>query len=341
MAKKYNGKFDYTSASDNYECVVKSGLPWWLWLILGLVLLLIASLFIRWNRNLTVQVLDDINRPVEQADVAVNYTARFCPWLKKDIARHGETNAKGEVVIHDMPVSVWSWLFYHNEPVEVKGAKGNASASDTIPLHTKDRVVLHLRMPKAKMSVSVRTIDAFTGRPLAGSKLFVSTEDEGLRQTPYVTGADGTAEIPDLFTTSIISIIAKNDPGYTPNDSTVCNMAAIDLLGTTKDIPLNPVVRCNQTVEHTTFQPHTEIDNIDMGVNSGTAIFRYYTDSYPDHMRVYDANGTLLFDAGNIATYTATLTKEIPFSTRTLKVVVDTYDNGGGGSNWNFTFDCP
>lgn len=341
MAKNYKGKFDYTTACGNYECVVKGGIPWWVWILSGLLLLLIASFYVRWDRQLTVQVVDELNRPVEKAEVAVNYTARFCPWLKKDIALRGTTDKRGEVVIDDMPVSVWSYLFYHNEPVEVKGAKGNAEACDTVPLHTKDRVVLHLRFPKAKMSISIRTIDAFTGEPLSGSKLFVTVDDDGMRSTPYVTGADGTAVIPDLYSSSIISVIAKNDPNYVPNDTTVSNAAAIDLLGNTTDISLSPVVRCNQQVAHTTFQPHTVIDNIDMGVNSGMVMFRYYTDAYPDHIKVFDANGKLLFDAGNIATNYSTLTKQIQFSTRTLRVEVNTYDNDNTGSNWNFTFDCP
>lgn len=339
MAKKYTGSFDYTAANDNYECKMSSGIPWWVWLIAGIVLLLIASLFIRWDRDMTVRVVDELNRPIEQADVAVNYTARFCPWLKKDVALHGLTDKKGEVVIEDMPVSVWSYLFYHNEPVEVKGAKGNASDSKTVPLHSKDVVVLHLNSPAQQIEFEVRTIDAFTGAPLADAELLLTVDGDG-KAGVIRTGQDGKATISGVTDRSIVSVAARH-PGYNPNDTTIYQEQGLNLRGKVTDIPLSPKVKCNQTVAHRTGQPHVVVDKIDLGKANTDFPFTYYTDWYKDHIKVYDENGNLIFDAGDVATCNDTLTKTLHSSTRYIKVTVDTYNNGGSDSNWSFTVGCP
>lgn len=339
MAKKYTGKFDYTTASDNYECKMSSGIPWWVWLIAGLVLAFIASLFIRWDRDMKVRVLDDLNRPIEQADVAVNYTARFFPWMKKDMALHGVTGKTGEVEIHGMTVSVWSYLFYHNEPVEVKGAKGNASDAKTVPLHSKDVVVLHLSAPAQKVSFDVRTIDAFTGEPVAGAELLLTVDGDG--QPGIIrTDAAGKATISGVTDRSTVSVAARH-PNYNPNDTTIYQESPINLRGKVTDIPLAPKVKCNQTVAHRTGQPHVEVDRIDLGQANVDFPFTYYTDWHPDHIRVYDENGNLIFDATDIATCNNTLTQIVHSPTRYIKVTVDTYNNAGQDSNWNFMVGCP
>lgn len=339
MAKTYKGSFDYSAASDHYECKMHSGIPWWVWLIVGLVLALIASLFIRWDTDMKVRVVNEINQPIENADVAVSYTARFCPWLKKDVALHGVTDDKGEVVIDHMPVSVWSYIFYHNAPVEVKGAKGNASDQKTVPLHSKDVVVLRLSTPAQSVEFEVRTIDAFTGDPIAGAELLLTVDGDGKAGT-LRTGPDGKATISGVTDRSIVSVAARH-PDYAPNDTTIYNEQGISLRGKTTDIPMNPKVKCDQTVAHHTGQPHVKIDKIDLGKADVDFIFSYYTDSYPDHMRVYDEKGNLLFDAGDIATDYDTLTQKIHSPTRYVSVEVNTYNTGGTDSNWNFVIGCP
>lgn len=339
MAKNYKGNFEYTTASDNYQCVVRNfSIPWWVWVIGGAVLLMLASLFIRWNRDMTVQVVDDLNHPVEKADVAVSYTARFCPWLKKDIACQGITNSKGEVTIDDMPVSVWSFLFYHNEPVYVKGAKGNATAADTVPLHSKDRVVLRLNTPRQQIEVKVRTVDAFNGQPVSGAELLVTVDGDG-RPGVITTASDGTATIGNIIDRSILDVAARH-PDYTPNDTTIYHVQALELRGNVTDIPLNPKVRCNQKVYHTTAQPRVVIDNIDLGKDNGVFKFVYYTDTYPDRMIVRDANGSVLLDTGDVATGYSSVGSDLRFSTRTISVEVITL-NSPSGSNWDFTVNCP
>lgn len=342
MAKTYKGSFNYSSSSDNYVCKMGSGIPWWIWLIAGIILLLIASLFIRWNRDMTVRVVDDLNRPIEQADVAVSYTARFFPWIKKDVALHDVTDAKGEVVIHRMPVSVWSYIFYHNEPVEVKGEKAGASDSKTVPLHATDVVVLKLtrpQIPAAQIEFEVRTIDAFTGDPISGAELLLTVDGDG-KAGVITTGPDGKAAITGVTDRSIVSVAARH-PNYNPNDTTIYQEQAVNLRGKVTDIPLSPKVKCNQTVAHHTGQPHVEIEKIDLGKANVDFPFTYYTDTYPDHIRVFDEKGNLIFDTTDIATGYDTLTTIIHSPTRYIKVTVDTYNNGGADSNWNFTVGCP
>ncbi len=342
MGKTYKGSFNYTAASDNYVCKMGSGIPWWIWLIAVAILLLIASLFIRWNRDLTVRVVDDINRPIEQADVAVSYTARFFPWIKKDIALHDMTDAKGEVVIHKMPVSLWSYIFYHNTPVEVKAEKAGESASKSVPLHATDIVVLKLERPKlpaAQIDFEVRTIDAFTGKPVSGAELLLTVDGDG-KAGIITTGPDGKATISGVTDRSIVSVAARH-PDYSPNDTTIYQEQALNLRGKVTDIPLAPKVRCNQTVAHRTGQPHVVIDKIDLGKANTDFPFSYYTDSYPDHIRVFDENGKMIFDSGDVATDYSTLTEILHSTTRFIKVTVDTYNNGGNDSNWSFTVGCP
>lgn len=337
MAKKLKGKFDYSSASDFYECRVGSGIPWWVWLLVALVALFIASLFIRWDRDMTVQVVDEMNRPVEQADVAVSYKARFCPWITRDVALRGQTGADGEVEIKGMSVSVWSWLFYHNEPVVVKGEKGTASDSKTVALHSKEKVVLHLKFPRQKTQLQVRVIDAFTGQPIAGAEVLPTYDGDG--QPIVTTDGNGIATLTGLTDRTVLCAPARH-PGYSPNDTTIYNEMALNLRGKVTDIPLTPLVKCNQTVEHTTFQPHVKIDKIDLGKADVDFVFNYYTDTYPDHMRVYDENGNLLFDATDIATNYSTFSRTIHSPTRFITVTVDTYGSENG-SNWNFLVGCP
>lgn len=337
MANKLKGKFNYSSASDNYECTVSPGIPLWVWLIVGAVVLVIASFFIRWDKDMTVQVVDDMNRPVEQADVAVSYKARFCPWVTKDIALHAMTGANGEVVVKDMPVSVWSFLFYHNEPVEVKGSKGSASDAKTVALHSKDKVVLHLKFPGQSVELQVRVVDAFTGAPIAGAEVLPTYDGNG--QPILTTDANGMATLSGITDRTTVCAPARH-PGYEPNDTTIYNEQALNLRGKVTDIPLCPQVKCNQTIEHTTYQPHVKIDKIDLGKADTDFVFNYFTDTYPDHMRVYDENGKLLFDATDIATDSSTLTKTIHSTTRCISVTVDTYDSETG-SNWSFLVGCP
>lgn len=432
MTKKYKGSFDYTTASDDYECTMKSGIPWWIWPILGVVLLFIASLFVRWDREITVNVVDDMNRPIEQADVAVNYTARFCPWLKKDIAIHAQTNAAGKVVIRNMPVSVWSYLFYHNEPVKVKGEKYGISETKTVPLHSTEKVVIKLTLPHGtvdidvrtldvdteeaiegarlfvtidgvrqpdiittdntgraiienvheysmvsvaarhpdyapndttiyekpaselhgkindipmrrdvakqvpKTNLSVRTIDALKGTPISGAELVVTVDGNG-RPDIITTGPDGRTTIPDVPERSIISVAARH-PNYNPNDFTISNEPVANLKDKETDIPMTPKINCNETVECTYDSPSAKFDNIDLGRDNADFTFTYDTQSLPDWVKVWDANGNLIFDTKDyVSTYGSYPSVRLHSPTRYISVQIDANDPG---TYWEFKVGC-
>lgn len=338
MAKNYKGSFNYSAASNEYDVTMKRrGLPWWAWLIIGLILAFIASLFIRWDRQLTVKVVDELNRPVEQADVAVSYTARFCPWLTDDIALHGVTGEDGKVVIKGMSVSVWSYLFYHFEPVTVKGEKGSAHDEKEVPLHATDEVVLVLKMPAAKMEFDVRVIDAFTSAPIAGAELLVTVNGNG-RPGVITTGGDGKARIGGVTDRDIISVAARH-PKYEPNDTTIYNVPGIELRNKMTDIPLEPKVVCNQQVNFGGHTPETRTGKIDLGKSDVDFDFYFETYSYPDQVTVYDENNNKIYDSGDISTDGQTVRLHSP--TRYIYVQVNSYGDGIDGTEWAFMVKCP
>lgn len=340
MAKKYKGSFGYSTTNDSYDVKMKSGLPWWVWLIIGIVALFIASLFIRWDRTITVRVVDDMNAPIENAEVAVSYTARYCPWLTDDIALRGKTNAKGEVVISGVKTSVWNYLFYHNEPVEFKAEKDGDTGSQTAPLHTKEVVVIKLprhRAPLAQVSFDVRTIDSFNGQPIPGAQLLVNVNGDG-RPGTITTDANGHATISGVTDRDIVDVFARH-PDYYPNDTTINRVKVLELRGNTTDIPMQPKVKCDQLVSHNTGNPHERIENIDLGEADKDFRFQYDTNTRPDQIRVFDENGQLLFDSQYVATCVARYVT-LHSNTRYITVVVDNYDSPTG-TVWNFMVDCP
>lgn len=334
---QYKGKFNYDPSVTDYECKVRRGLPWWFWLLIAIPLLLIASLFIRCSREITVQVVDEANNPIENAEVAMLYTARYCPWLKEDIARHGETNSKGEYKFKDLPCSVWSYIFYRGEKAEFTARLGNIEGSRTAPFHTTDRVVIKLVIPQEECQAQVRVIDNFTGAPIAGAEVLVTVDGSG--RGILTTDGQGLATISGIYNRSRVSAAARH-PGYLPNDTTIVDEPGINIRDKVTDIPLDPKVLCNQTVEHYTGDPHVMVDKIDMGTNSGTVNFTYYTDSWEDQLIVRDENGRVLIDTGLVATYSNRVTVPLNFSTRYVSVEIISKD-GAAGSVWEFTIDCP
>ena len=69
----YKGKFRYTPGVNAYDVTVRKPFNW-LWLLL---LLLLLPLFIRCEREVVVEVLDEKGTPVENVDISLAYDARF------------------------------------------------------------------------------------------------------------------------------------------------------------------------------------------------------------------------------------------------------------------------
>lgn len=335
---KYKGHFNFSPSSDSFDCTVRKGLPWWFWLLVAIPLLLIASLFVRCNREITVQVLDQYNNPVENAVVKIDYTARYFPGLSEEIARSGETNDKGEYRFSGLPCSVCSYIFHRGSEATVSASLDESIvASKSVKFHSTDRVVLKLEIPEEKCSTRVRVVDNFTGAPIPQAEVLVTIGGSG--RGTLVTDPQGMATISGFSNRQRVSAAARH-PGYIPNDTSLYNQPGLNIRDKVIDIPLDPLVECNQKVEHQTGDPHVEIKNIDMGVDSGTVAFRYYTDSWPDQLIVTDANGKVLFDSGMVATYSLWRDASITFSTRTLNVEINS-DGAASGSLWQFILDCP
>ena len=107
----YKGKFRYTPGVNAYDVTVRKPFNW-LWLLL---LLLLLPLFIRCEREVVVEVLDEKGTPVENVDISLAYDARFLYndgfFTTVPVKAGGRTGAGGTVRIDKLPCSVWSYIF--------------------------------------------------------------------------------------------------------------------------------------------------------------------------------------------------------------------------------------
>lgn len=301
------GKFRYDPQVSDYTVKVKKPYPWWWWLLL---LLLFVPLFIRCERTVTVKVVDRNGQAVENTDIDLSYTAHFFLAHTEEINEKGTTDAKGRVTFHDLPCSVYSYLFHSGETMTVSYDPPAiyAPGEKEVRFHKTDQVLIVLEggkdeepepepVPDPGQDYTVQVVDAMDGSPLAAAEVVVTRAGSGLGS--FSTDANGMAVIPGLQPNDRLALAGRK-PGYLTNDTTLADVRARDL-GVTppRQIPLTKDYSCDDNMQRSGGnEPETVIAGVDMHKTGGTFTVDFLTYSYPDRLQVFDEDGSKIFDTG-------------------------------------------
>jgi hypothetical protein len=296
-------------------------------------------MFVRCSRDVTVQVVDQFNNPLEKAEVSIDYDAHFFPWLTQEEAFKGVTNDKGVAVVRDMPCSVWSYIFYRSTPMTVAAEFGSLTGTEIKPFHTTDKVIIKINIPDPQGDAQVQVIDDFTQQPIANADVLITIDGSG--QPVLHTDSQGLVSVPGLSYRSLVSGAARH-PNYNSNDTTLVNRRGVDLIGSTVTIPLSPKVQCNQEVEYNSeFKPKTVMSNIDLGKDSGVFTLTYRTLSLADRFVVKNAKGKVLHDTGFVSTGDDFRNKDVTFDTRMITIEAYNCPDDPTSSVWTLIPHCP
>ncbi len=337
----YKGKFRYTPGVNAYDVTVRKPFNW-LWLLL---LLLLLPLFIRCEREVVVEVLDEKGTPVENVDISLAYDARFLYndgfFTTVPVKAGGRTGAGGTVRIDKLPCSVWSYIFFTETKMTVAAVPPPPyeAAMSEERFHTTGRVLFTLKTAPA--DIPVRVTDAMTGRPLAGAEVVATVNGSGVGV--FATDAGGVAMIPGIHPTDVVSLAGRKE-GYETNEYSIRRVKGSDLdSDPVKEIPLKRVYECDDDVEYNSeAKPLIVIENIDMHKDKGRFVLTVFTLNQPDRFVVKDAEGRELLDTGLVSTGNSSRDYTVEFSTR--HITIEAHADPGGNpetSIWTIRPHCP
>lgn len=324
------GKFTYDGLSDSYTASVKKPLCLW-WLLL---LLLPLLLFIRCQREIKVTVKDKAGNLIENVTVELN---------RGENRLTEETNSKGRATFSDSKLSYngWDYIFRHNEKIKFTAIPSSPYLKTTVSekFHSSDNVVIIL--DEQGFDIQVKVVDVISGQPIPDAEVAATANGSGIGT--FTTNTNGVATIPNVHESDRMSLAARAK-NYESNDTTLAAISGKELISPpVKEIPLQKIYECDDNVSFSSSAtPVVEINNIDMHKNSGTFTLSVFTQTQPDQIQVFDANGKLLLDTGLISTYDSWKDYQgIRFTTQKINIRVIADPNGPTTSIWEVRPHCP
>lgn len=334
------GKFQYTPEVNAYDVTVRKPFNW-LWLLL---LLLLLPLFIRCERDVKVEVVDEQGNPIENVEVTLSATAHYLYkdgfFTSESVQAKGETDRRGVYTFHGLPCSVWGYIFHG-------GSKMTVAAIPPLPYEGDTKVETYHYTSKVKFvlparpaDIQVRVVDSISGDPIPGAEVVATVNGNGVGS--FNTDAQGVAVIPGIHPNDVVSLAGRKEH-YVTNDKAISRVKGADLDVTPmKEIPLEKIYECDDNVQYQSeSKPLIVIPKIDMHQNSGTFVLEVKTLTQPDRFIVKDANDKQLLDTDFISTGNSSRNFNVNFSTRTISIEAYADPNGPETSVWEIHPHCP
>lgn len=217
---------------------------WWL-----LLLLLPLFLLIQWNKDVQFKVVNKLSAgSTVDADVVFEYAERSffdfrqMQFLTYDsYSRKTKTDNQNIATFPGVKVTLFSWLFYHNEPTNVI-ALAKCYASDT--LHPaisklKNRSPYLIELGYARFNYVFNVFDSQNKEPLPDAKVKLIVNADGANKVyDSKSGVDGKVIFMDIPTCADFTITAE---AYGYNSKTIkTNGTDVFYKGKNK-IPLDPL----------------------------------------------------------------------------------------------------
>lgn len=340
-------KIRYVKTCDHYFVYLTDPFNWkrLLWLLL-LPLILLLSL-IQCEREITVHTVDVKGTNVSNAMVRLKYTEHALYkekefFYNRSRQYQGITNNEGYYTFKKVPCSVYSYIFYSFQSALATGSRNaivNGEAKFTFHWKKDVNVVLD-----GRKLVQVRSIR--TNQPIPQARVDIKRNNLSVVDTTMLTNENGLCALPlsanELNLQLAQMIVTKS--GYSGVQLNSVDMNENDSLPfivyLEKPEPCQDQMADNLKRD----QGNTAMKDYDMGIDRGTFLFQYYTDSAPDVISIYDGSSSDLLN-GNVprifhyegATNTTTYKHnvEVTFNSRFICVVVS------GGTNWGYIVRCP
>lgn len=338
-------KFNYQRQYDHYIIRLKDPFPWGcLWRIL-LALLLIALLFVRCERDITVHTLAIDDTPISGAVVQLEYTEHQLYKNGEFFYNHDSVETMSTDSIGDasfrINISVFGWIFYSFAKANVSGYKDTMSG--------QGEFLYHWLFGKYNLYLTgtglIRVADAITGTPIAKAQVKLTDPELPGDSLVLITDQQGVCSFNIPASNDGIDRILASASGYSGSllkDVPYKSIADSGLL-----ILLEPPLHCNTEVNNSDgTQGNHAVYDFYLGKGGRSFQLDFFTDSAPDHIMVYDgtssdySNGTAklifnYFDATNTTTYTPEFSTVLQFSGEYICIVVDE------GTNWGYYVHCP
>lgn len=245
--KRRRGKRKFDFKDPNVVHIVKIRKPislWWL-----LLLLLPLLLLIQWEKEVQFQVVNDFNgKNVVDANVNFNYLEReaYSFYSRKFftgdfIQRKEKTDANGIAKFPGVKVTLYSWLFYHNDYTNVI-AYADCFGSDTLSpasSELKNKTPYQIRIGHLKHDFIFKVINSKNREPIPDADVTLTSDANGTTNTfTAKSGVDGNAVFIGVPVCANLTIKAK---AYGYKDNTI-KVKGQDVFYSGKNtVPLDPL----------------------------------------------------------------------------------------------------
>lgn len=330
-----------------YEIRLKKKFPKGCLYTVLLSLLLLSLLLIRCSKDVIVQTVSEDGTPISMTSVYYDHTERMlCKesrlFYKKVEHEVGITDSLGYYTFVDQRYSIASWIFYNLVHESVSAVKGFVKGDNDFVFHWLFNESMPVKIVmKGFMTVKVK--NAATQKEISGvsikgvctengvaKEISLTTDDGG---KAYLNVSDPRGEFTDIF------VLKEGYSGTRVYQKSYERVSNQELL-----VYLNPPTPCSdQGLENGSGDKGDHcVTDYDMRQEGGRFIFKYYTDTAPDEIIVYDCPSTdikpekqIFHYSGSTNTVVPSDFKELNFSSRQISVVVN------GKTNWGYIVCCP
>lgn len=137
--KQYKYSFRFKENQLEYDFIIKKRHSYWSLLLILLPLLLLVQC----KRDITISVLYAKGNPAPNSMLSVKYTEHQLYqeghfFVKNDSILEAEADDYGELVLHDMPFSIFDWLFHHSKTVMIHASKWYQEADSSYRFYYPD-----------------------------------------------------------------------------------------------------------------------------------------------------------------------------------------------------------
>ena len=191
---------------------------WWL-----LLLLLLLPLFVKCNKDVTVQVMDEAGRPCTEADVTLDYTSHFlydnkALFVNKDHSITQQTDSNGITVFKNLRYSVYSCVFYFLSKAEI------SVVSECVQLEENVKPLFHfiggekavvIEMQTQLIDVSLKIVDDEINTPIDDATVYYEYTHNGtVFKDSLKSNANGDVTICNVPKCHYFDLIRTTKEGY-------------------------------------------------------------------------------------------------------------------------------
>ena len=207
----FDKTFSYSGENSKYIVQLeRHKFPWWIFLLLLPLLFLIKC-----NKTITVNCYEPVNHiPITGQEVDMQYVPHFVfsdgKFFPSDTLKLSKiTDSTGFAVFDSLPCSVFSYVFYFLQEVDISAvSQCHAAVGFKKNFHFTSHV--DLEMQPRREDLHVKLIDKETGDELPDGILYYTYNKNGETITDSVhCDAAGVAEIPQMRFCSKIDLLAK------------------------------------------------------------------------------------------------------------------------------------